>query len=97
MKRLGMGMENGLSSVDRPVIIKQWISKESFETSYISICTVGNIKVVEIECINILDELLLEFNMAKGRKEKGVVRERYKVAAKEINSFYTKPLYNPEL
>lgn len=78
-------------------MIKQWTSKDLHETSYISISSIDSSKVVEIEYINILDELLLEFNMAKGRKEKGIVRERYKAAAKELNSQYKKPIYNPEI
>ena len=83
--------------MDKPVMIKQWTSKDPHETSYITISTIGSSKVVEIESSNILDELLLEFNIAKGRKEKGIVREKYRQAAKELNSQYKKPIYNPEI
>ena len=83
--------------MDKPVMIKQWTSRDSHETSYISISSIGSSKVVEIEYSNILDGLLLEFNLAKGRKEKGIVREKYREAAKELNSQYKQPYYNPEI
>lgn len=78
-------------------MIRQWTSKDSHETSYITISAIGSTKVVEVESSSILDELLLEFSLARGRKEKGIVREKYRVAAKELNSLYIKPLYNSEI
>ena len=83
--------------MSKPVVIKQWRAKDFHETSYISISTLGTTKVVEIEYSNVLDELLLEFSLAKGRREKGIVREKYRQAAMELNSQYKKPVYNTEI
>jgi len=77
--------------------IKEWTSKDPGEVSHIVISVHNSSRVVEIEYTNILDDLLIEFKAAQGRKEKGIVRERYRVAAKELNSRYKKPVYNPEI
>lgn len=77
--------------------IKEWTSKDLGEVSHIVISVHNSSRVVEVEYTNILDDLLVEFKTAQGRKEKGIVREKYRVAAEELNSRYKKPIYNPEL
>ena len=76
---------------------KQWTSKDLTETSHISIFNVESRWVVEIEYVSELDRLLDEFKIAKGKREKGIVREKYKEAAKKLNSQYKYPRHNPEL
>ena len=79
------------------VRIKEWTSKDPGEVSHIVISVHNSSKVVEIEYTNILDDLVVEYKAAKGRKEKGEVRARYSAAAKELNDRYKKPVYNPEI
>lgn len=79
------------------VVIKEWISKDSTETSRISLLEIEGRRVVEIEYTSELDRLLGEFKLAKGKKEKGEVREKYRIEATRLNSQYKHPVYNLEI
>jgi hypothetical protein len=75
----------------------EYISKDRLETAYIKSSQQGATRVVEITYVDILEEIEKEYKSSKDRAKRKQLKEQYRVAALELNSYFKKAIYNETL